>query len=586
MHFSLPLLACSALVQSPIPPPQVRPSAGGEQHQGPLVPDEPPALVVLVICDQLIPDQLDRLAPWLDGGLARFWNQGRSYRKANLSYSLTETGPGHASASTGCLPSRHGIVGNSFYDRNQGKAIYCMTDASVRALTSTGPAESGSGSSPHYITAHTLAETLLTADSASRVFSVSMKDRSAICMAGPAPAWAVWWDKTKGGFMSSTHYGGALPPFVLEWNTSWRERASDWEWTPSFKDDPTPLGTAVDDRPGESPYGAHGIRFPYRLPKLDPEVLAAADLEAAAAHLKSLASEVYGYPLGDQFTLQVAASALDALELGQDKHPDLLAVSLSSCDAIGHSFGPYSWEVTDSLLRTDDALGEFLDLLDERVGRGRWVGVLTADHGVLELPESLQARGVGAKRIDPVERGVYTGAITRALEAAHGVKFKLKFNGRGFSMDPLEVTASGLDAAMLRRTMADACLDAHWVAAAYTLEELMGEEEPSSESEVPWLELYRASSYTGRCLDVVLRPDPWVLMSSGRGTSHGSPYEYDRHIPLAFLGPAFPAGFSSAPADSKDILPTLLPLLGLAPLGPIDGRDLLAAPVLPVPLDR
>jgi hypothetical protein len=378
--------------------------------------------------------------------------------------------------------------------------------------------------------------------------------------------------------MSSTHYGSELPPFVSEWNASWREQASGWEWTPSFEDDPTPLGTAADDRPGESPYGEHGIRFPYRLSSLDPEVLSGADREAAAAHLKSLASEVYGYPLGDQFTLQVAEAALDALKLGQDEHPDLLAVSLSSCDAIGHSFGPYSWEVTDLLLRTDKALGEFLDLLDERVGPGRWVGVLTADHGVLELPEALQARGIGAKRIGRVETGVFTAAVTQALEAAHGVRFKLGFSSRGLSLDPLEVRESGLDAAALRRTMADASVQAHWVAAAYTLEELMGEASPSAGSEEPWLALNRASTYPGRCLDVVLRNDPWVLMSSGRGTSHGSPYEYDRDIPLAFLGSSFPAGSSYEPAGSEDVLPTLLPLLGLTPLGPIDGRDLLASP--------
>jgi hypothetical protein len=566
MHLCLPLVACTVLVQGPAPSTAPSPA------------QEPPALVVLVVCDQLIPEQLDRLAPWLDGGFARFWDQGRSYRRATLSYARTETGPGHASVSTGSLPNRHGIVGNQFFDRALGKTIYCMTDTGVRALTSAGPAESGSGSSPHYITAPTLAETLLAADSASRIFSVSMKDRSAICMAGPAPAWAVWWDKNSGGFMSSTHYGSELPTFVSEWNATWREQASGFEWTPSFEGDPTPLGTAADDRPGESPYGEHGICFPYRLSTLDPEVLAGADIEAAAAHLKNLASDVYKYPLGDQFTLQVAGAAVETLKLGQDEHPDLLAVSLSNCDVIGHSFGPYSWEVTDSLLRTDDALGDFLDLLDERVGPGRWVGVLTADHGVLELPETLQARGIGAKRIGPVETGVFTGAVTRALEAAHGVRFKLGFTSHGFSLDPVEVLESGLDPAALRRTMADASVEAHWVAAAYTLEELMGEASPSAAGEEPWLELYRASTYPGRCLDVVLRHEPWVLISSGRGTSHGSPYEYDRDIPLAFLGAAFAAGSNFEPAGSEDILPTFLPLLGLAPLGPVDGRDLLASP--------
>ena len=563
MYPGLPLITCSLLAQGPALP----------------APAEPPALVLLVVCDQLIPEQLDRLAPWLDGGLARFWDEGRSYPRASLGYALTETGPGHATLSTGCLPSRHGIVGNQFFDRVRGKTVYCMSDANVRALSLTGAAETGSGSSPHYISAITLAETLLAADPASRVFSVSMKDRSAICMAGPAPAWAVWWNRTVGGFMSSTHYGSELPDFVSLWNDTWREQAQGWDWTPSFDADPTPLGTAADERPGESPYGEHGIRFPYRLPELDPEVLAGADPEAAAAQVKSLASAVYGYPLGDQFTLQMARRALEAMQLGQDEHPDLLAISLSSCDAIGHSFGPYSWEVTDCLLRTDRALGHLLDLLDERVGPGRWVGVLTSDHGVLELPESLQARGIGAKRIQIPEVALFRGALTRALEDAHGERLKLEFKGRGISLDPVQVGELGLDAAALRRTIARISVQAHWVAAAYTLEELMGEESPKAQGEEAWLKLYRASAHPGRSPDVVLRLDPWVLMNSGRGTSHGSPYEYDRRIPLAFLGPPFAAFRCFEVVGLRDVLPTLLPLLGLAPLGPVDGRDLLASPV-------
>lgn len=558
----LPLLACCAPAQDP-------PLAS----QG-----DPPALVVLVVCDQLIPEQLDRLSPWLDGGLARFWNKGRAYPKASLEYALTETGPGHATLSTGSLPSRHGIVGNLFFERSLGKRIYCVGDSSSYALTTDGVVPSRAGSSAHRLKALTLAETLLRSDPESRVFAVSMKDRSAILLSGPTPAWAVWWDRTSGGFMSSTHYGTELPAFVDQWNRTWTNRAAAWEWTPSFDSDPSPLGTAEDNRDGESPYGEQGIHFPYRLPGYNQAIADGDDRQAAAAQTKALASALYGYPLGDQFTLEVAARALVALDLGQDEHPDLLAVSLSSCDAVGHSFGPYSWEVTDTLLRTDKTLGQFLDLLDQGVGRGRWVAVLTSDHGVLELPEALQARGVGAKRIRIPEMGVFRGQVTRALEDVHGLRFKLGFDGRGLSFDPLEVAASGIDPAFLRRTLAEACTKAHWVAEAYTLEELTSSDPAKSIGEDPWLDLYRASSFPGRNLDVVLRPDPWVLMSSGRGTSHGSPYPYDRRIPLAFLGAPFPQGRSYERAGSRDVLPTLLPLLGLKPLEPIDGRDLRESP--------
>jgi len=236
---------------------------------------------------------------------------------------------------------------------------------------------------------------------------------------------------------------------------------------------------------------------------------------------------------------------------------------------VGHAFGPYSWEVTDVVLRADDALGELFDILDVRVGAGNWVASLTSDHGVLDLPEHLAARGVGARRIPAAELGAMQRAVREAVELEFGSDVRATYNGKGFVLDEAALRAGGHDPAQVRMTVALAADEAPCVAAAYTLEQLAGEGETDG-----WLDLYRAGFRPERSVDVALRFVPWTLRGSGRGTSHGSPYPYDRRIPLAFLGPGFPAVRKYVSASSTDAVPTLLTALGLEVPDELDGRAL------------
>lgn len=510
----------------------------------PIQDPEPPRLVVLVSIDQLIPEQLARLEPELDGGLGRLWRGGLVLTEARLGYAVTETGPGHASFATGCLPRTHGVTGNTFFDRGLRASRYCVGDDGQGPVPETA---SGGKISAEPMRAATLGDHLRAHDPRARVVSVAGKDRAAACMGGRQAAPALWWDRTVGGFASSTAYGDALPEFVTAWNDTWEQAASGWTWTWSGERRAEELGAAPDEREGESPFHGQGVALPYEL----------------AEEGSALPGQVFATPLGDRFVCEVATRAVDALELGADGAVDLLAVGLSGCDVVGHGFGPYSHEVTDLLLRTDEALGALFDHLDARVGEGRWLAALSADHGVLPLPEFLE----GGRRVTSEESGQVQRRIRAALEAELGEGApRLRTFGSSFNLEG-EVPDPRAARALVARTAAAA----DWVAAAYTYDQLSGSV-PGPEGDPHWSS-YLAGFDAERCPDVVVRLAARTLTRS-KGTTHGSPYDYDQRVPLILFGPPFPAERRDTPALSADAVPTLLEALDLGVRG-LDGRDLL-----------
>ncbi len=526
--------------------------------QGSAVPHAslPPRLVVLLAVDQLIPEQLQRLAPWLEGGLGRFLREGTFYWRATVDYANTETAPGHATLATGRHPCDHGIVANVFFDRSSGKNVYAVADPEAHPVTSRGLDEKSPGASARNLRASTLGDYLRDANGASRTVAVAGKDRSAILLGGKHADLALWWDERAGGFATSSAYGERLPGCGASWNATWLERARGWTWEPEFTGDMTPAGTAPDDRPGEST--RLGRAFPHQLP----------------ADERTLPLAVLFSPLVDLFTLEVAGAALDELELGRDDATDLLAISLSACDAVGHAHGPDSVEVTDVLLRADRELGRLFAHLDERVGRERWIACLSADHGVLDLPEALAERGVGARRVKGEEVAAMREQVEEALSSLHPaeVDLELRYSELGFSFDEEAARKASLEPRDVRATIAEAAEEAGWVAGAYTLEEILASNAGGPVD--PWLQLYARCQCPDRGPDVVLRPHPWLLVDAASGTSHGSPYPYDRRVPLAFLGPPFRAQQRFDAASPTDAVPTLLQVLGLPLPEGLDGHAL------------
>ncbi len=534
---------------------------------------EPPRLTVLLSVDQMRPDQLERLAPALDGGLARMLREGVVFRSATLDYAGTETGPGHATFGTGCLPRTHGIVGNDVWLGSEARPAYCVEERSAELVASRGVVDvkPEHGRGPAHLRVPTLAERVRAAYPAARTVSVSAKDRSAIGMVGRAGDAVLWWDRGDGGFVTSTAYTRALPEWIDVWNRGWVERCSGWRWEPLRDAGLAALGSAPDERPGEAVFGPFGRTFPYQLFTVEDP--------ADRDQLARLAALVYSSARIDELVAEVGLAALTALQLGADDVPDVLALSFSATDTVGHPNGPFSREVTDVILRLDRDLGRLFDELDARVGRGRWVAALTADHGVLPLPEHLVDGFVGARRVGAGELRATRTAVRAALTAEYGEHFELRFDAEGVALDRARMGELGVDPAAARLRARDAALASigagSWLGGAYTLDELAA---PAAHpTEDPWRALFVNSFDPERSLDVVFRNAPWTLVGNATGTSHGSCYPYDREVPLLFLGAGLTHAVRSDRAGSHDVVPTLLPLLGLPPTPPLDGRDLFQA---------
>ena len=512
----------------------------------------PPRLVVMIAVDQLIPEQLQRLEPRFTGGFKRFLEQGAVFWRATVDYAATETGPGHATFATGRWPRAHGIVGNVYFERATRQTVYCINAPEAHPLTDAGVDGARASVAQATLLGEAFGDLLERSFPGAKGLTIAGKDRAAVLMGGRAPDAALWWQGGPGGFGSSSAYGAKLPEFVTVWNAEWRERARGWEWR-NEAGDLAHLGTARDEREGETRRG--GRTLPRTLPEEDGP----------------LGTAVLFSPLLDYFTLELARLALDTEKLGQDDVPDFLGLSLSGCDVLGHSYGPDSVEVTDLLLRNDRELERLFETLDQVVGAGRWLACLSSDHGVLDLPEELQAGLVGARRVQGAEVAALRASVVEAVDALHpeAKDLALQMSELGFAFDEGAARAAGLEPAELRREIAEAAAATPWIAAAYTLEELLGDG-PAD----PWLTLYRRSSHPERTADVVLRPDPWLLFDFPEGTSHGSPYPYDRRVPLAFLGGRVKAQDRFDASSPTDAVPTLLGLLGLPLPADLDGRAL------------
>lgn len=542
-------------------------ASAGMQETG--AASERPRLVVLIVVDQMIPDQLERLRPFWRGGFGRFAEQGLCFTEARYGHAVTETAPGHFSIGTGRLPRSHGIVANDWFRLEKAAHAYCVSDAESKSLR-TGRGPGGSSMSPRNLRGEGLVDLLERADPRSQTVSLSNKDRAAIGMGGVHPDVCAWWDTGGTGYMSSTWYGEALPPWIEAWNRAWIARALRSPlgngWASALPADIERARTAADDRPGEEDAINRRHVFPYTAPKVSDR--------PSAKDASALATWAYGTPLGDELVLDLARTALEALALGADEHVDLLAVSLSACDVVGHSYGPTSREVTDLLLRDDAELEKLFALCDQKAGKGRWMAVLSADHGVLDLPESIADRG--AVRVPMSQVDLAVAAARKAVEERFGQDFYVGSDSRGMRLSHERVHAAGVELAEVERVARDAfqAAAAAWCARTITGAELAacGAAPPADAD----LRLWWSSWDAERSFDLMFQPKPLRLVAKGAGTSHGTSNDYDRAVPVVFLGPGFRAGASAAPAAPVDIAPTLLKRLSL-PLPPgLDGRPLSA----------
>ena len=503
-----------------------------------------PALVVLIAVDQLRPD---RISPSMPGGLGRMMREGFVYDSASLDHALTNTCPGHVVISTGRNPANTGIPGNSYIDHATMEDRYCVQD--------DDPAFSVPGTddirSPRAITASTLGDWLKAAEPGAKVFSVSGKDRAAITMGGAGADAAVWYHEDLAAFVTSGYYGD-LPAYVTDFNGSNLFENGAGASLPMTWDHP-PGELRPDDFPGESSEFGRVAKRPLN---------SGITVERSAQFVVS--------PYLDLLTGDLARIIATEEKLGQRGVTDLLAISYSATDRVGHLYGPFSAESEHALRLLDEEIAELLGFLDEQLD-GNYLVALTADHGVLPLPEWLDEEN---KLSCPVPGGrVDVNDLFFGLLWSLYWEFTFPF---GNPMDLFGVSAAGTtvsaDAAAEHGTTVPAVtafleqyLEAEpGIRGAWTAEEVL-------DGTTELARLYRNSYIEGLSGHLLLELEESCLISGDEGTTHGTHYPYDRDVPMVFFGRGVRHGVSSDARHSIDIAPTLGERLGLDVPEDLDG---------------
>ncbi|MGY8852980.1 MAG: alkaline phosphatase family protein [Pseudomonadales bacterium] len=521
-----------------------------------------PKLVVVIAIDQL---RRDRLFESTHSGLGRLVQAGRIFTDGQVAHGITTTCPGHASILTGLNPEHHGLPSNSFLDRATGKVRYCVG--------SDDPAHSvlggKKGRSPTNLRADTLGDWLKAKNPEHRVFSVSAKDRAAITLGGMHPDGVYWFDSAQGRFTTSGYYENALPSYVLAFNGQAPSIDGFMRGFPERWDHAA--GAArVDDYHGEDP----------RYDRVSGHPLKAGTAE-------EIAKQVYASPFIDEATIALAQLMVTEEALGQGSALDLLSISLSATDTVGHLYGPRSAEAADALDRLDQMLGQFLSGLDEQLGANNYWVVLTADHGVAELPEWARENNAlncpsDEGRLTPI--ALYLGLnwhLYRAFTWPFGDPRTLLSSDGGH----LYVQEAGLlKFGLTRATVVAEVIT--YLESKPEIEKVWGIEALSTASG-ELAEAMKRSLVPDRLGDALVQMAEGCLIDE-LGTTHGSPHNYDRDIPIVFYGAGIEPGKIPGPAYSIDIAATLAHYLGVVPDHRLDGAvlDLTGkARLQPVPVD-
>lgn len=498
-----------------------------------------PRLVVLLVVDQLPADLLDRYSEAFTGGIRRLLDGGFQFTRATHDHALTATAPGHATISTGVYPSRHGIVGNDWYEEDEDgirHQVYSVGDPKSRIVGYNGY----EGRSPRNLYRGGLADWIEDVDSDARIVSVSRKDRSAITLAGKTEGEVYWLLQQFGQFATSEYYRRRYPGWVRRFN----ERVLPKMYTDTIWESRIPSEFVHLARPDTSDHeGARGFSF---FPHL-------ARAEATREGERGLNNWRYGVPLPDEAVVEFAKTAIRDRDLGQRNEVDFLAVSLSQADAVGHAYGPKSREQLDNLLRVDRLIGELMAFLDEQVGDGNWVMAFTSDHGVSDVPEHL----------DPPVQRVSVETLRAVARTAQ------------------QTLALGGTPSEIAQRIREAIESHPDVRRVHTFEEIEADQPVDS-----FARLYANSHLRARAVNqlsrfgVYIQWEPhtlvvpsWVLRT--KGASHQSPYYYDRWVPLIFYGAGVEPGRSDRAVATVDVAPTLAALAGIPTPDDLDGEALI-----------
>jgi hypothetical protein len=512
----------------------------------------PPRLVVLLVIDQFAGEYPDLYGQQWTHGLARLFGGGAVFPLAAYPYADTVTCSGHFTISTGALPHTHGMVGDDWYDPVTKRLPECTTDPDATSVPFGGGAGTEHHSGRATMTPSFADELRLQSARLPKVLSISLKARSAIGMAGcGGPGTMVIWNEANGTWATSDAYTKTAWPEVDAYVRAHPVAAAYGQtWTRLL---PASSYLFEDDGVGENTPSGWTRTFPHELksPSGQP------DRPFIALWNRS--------PWIDAYVGEMASALAVKLRLGQEAGTDVLALGFSALDEAGHDFGPRSHEVQDIMARLDVVIGSLLDTLDKSVGAGKYVVALSADHGIAPIPEQAAALGVNAGRTRSAD----------VRQAAQTTLTKLLGEGTfygGFSEMSLYLTPGTVDLLRARTGAIDELKRA--LAAVPGVARVYGPDEiaPSAPTDDRILRAIRLGYFPGRTGDFVVVPKPYWPNATA-GTTHGTPYGYDQHVPVLLYGAGIRAGRYLSAATPADIAPTLAALCGIT-LSAADGHVL------------
>jgi predicted AlkP superfamily pyrophosphatase or phosphodiesterase len=501
-----------------------------------------PKLVIGIVVDQMRQDYIYRYwNKFGNGGFKKLIQEGYFYKNAHFNYVPTYTGPGHASIYCGTSPATHGIIANDWYDKETNTVVYCTDDKDVKTIGSDSKA--GLMSPKKMLTTTIGDELKINSNQRSKVFAISLKDRSSILPAGHSANAAFWFDGSVGKFISSSHYLNALPNWLNEFNDlQFVKNYLSKGWNTLY-----PLKTYVEsisdnNNYEQAPNKKDTAIFPYnykaQLEKNNFEILKAT-------------------PFGNSITKDLAIACLKAEQLGKNKETDMLCISFSSTDYVGHSYGPRSVEIEDVYLRLDKDLEELLKYIDGNIGKENVIIFLTADHGACDVPAHL---------IDMKIPGGYMNEkeLTTKIKSFCYTQFsdslvKGIVNQQVF-LNETKLSALGLNKSKVEHDIANFLLTIKGVSEAYPSDVLKYE----NFTEGSFKSLIQKGYNHVRSGNVAFSYNPAWMEYHSKGTTHGASYSYDTHVPLLFYGMNIKPGSTVNKVNIVDIAPTISSMLHIS----------------------
>ena len=514
-----------------------------------------PKLVVGIVVDQMCYDYLYRFQEkFSDSGFVKLMKEGTNCRNTHYNYVPTYTGPGHASIYTGTTPSNHGIVGNQWFVKSEGVNVNCVNDENVKTVGSN----SNKGKcSPHHLLSNTITDQLKLTYKDSKVISLSIKDRGAILPGGHLSNGTYWFDKKEGKMITSDFFKKELPSWVKEFNAlEYPSNSMSNFWETLY-----PISTYTESEPDDSKYEA---LFPGKSNPVFPY-----DLSVAPEARKY---EVFtSTPYANTYLTDFAIKAIASESLGLGKQSDFLCISYSSTDILGHAFGPYSVELEDMYLRLDLELSRLIKMLEDKVGKENFVLFLTADHAVVPVPQYLVDLKLPGGYLNLEQKTI---ELNEMLQVKFGSKFIQSNVNNNIYLDDKTIQLLGVDKAELIDFIKNEIYKWDGVKEVFTNKDLTLD---CAKSE--WSKMVRQGYVRDRSGDIIFMLQPGYLSRDGdvshTGTSHGSAFNYDTHVPLLWYGEGIGAKEVFRKIDITDITATLTHILNLQTPNSTTGNPIL-----------